>query len=224
MKNTGSPSMRASEYLQARTSRPPQVAQRSSAPPNVRLTAMGNDLCHTTNRSVGIMMGRACNGFASATVTANKSGESCYRLMPYLSIRISCQNLNEVNYNLGIADILVTAPLTSKTMKSTLAHCRHGITQSTPKDSRRRVICVMVEKEQANPAQCRIRVAECSHLHGGDRHLLADPRSAFPRECSPSMDEIIRDLKVGSHLKFHLSGGRKDVPSDAVERQGPSRV
>jgi len=73
----------------------------------------------------------------------------------------------------------------------------------------------MVEKEQANPAQCRVRVAERSHLHGGDRHLPADPRSTFPRECSPSTDEIIRDLKVGSHLTSVSRAGRQDVPRDA---------
>jgi len=73
----------------------------------------------------------------------------------------------------------------------------------------------MVEKEQANPAQCRVRVAERSHLHGGDRHLPADPRSTFPRECSPSTDEIIRDLKVGSHLTSVSRAGRQDVPPDA---------
>jgi hypothetical protein len=97
---------------------------------------MGNGLCGTTNRSVGIMMGRACNSFTSATVTADESCKGCYRLMPYLSIRISCQNLNEVSYNVGNADILVTASLTGETMKSTLADRRNGVAQSTTKDIR----------------------------------------------------------------------------------------
>src|SRR5262249_24528722 len=96
--------------------------------------------------------------------------------------------------------------------------------QSTAKGARRHITCVMVEKEQANPAHRRIRVAERSHLHGGDRHLLADPRSAFPRECSPSTDEIICDLKVGSHLTSISRAGRQDVAPDAVDPRRPPPI
>ncbi len=113
----------------------------------------------------------------------------------------------------------MTAPLTGQTVKSTLAHCRHGIMQSAPKGARRHITCVMVEKEQANPAQCRIRVAERSHLHGGDRHLPADPRFGVPSRVQSIDGRNHSRFESQIASQFHFSGG---PPRRAARRCRPA--
>jgi hypothetical protein len=59
----------------------------------------------------------------------------------------------------------------------------------------------MIQKEQAEAPHRQIRMAERGGLHGGDRHLLAQTRSAFLREREPSVDKIIRDFEVSAHRR-----------------------
>jgi len=82
----------------------------------VRLTAGRNRLRNATNRRVGIVTGRTCNGFAGAAVAIDKPCKSGDRLVTHLWIGIRGQNLNEVSYNVGNANIVVTASLASETM------------------------------------------------------------------------------------------------------------
>jgi hypothetical protein len=135
----------------------------------VRLPAVHNGLRDGPDRSVGIVTGRAFYGFACASVAAEKASESGNRLVPDLGIAIRTQNRDEIGDDVSYANIIVTAPITGQTVKSTLAHCRHGILQSAPKGARRHITCVMVEKEQANPAQRRIKwlsAATCTEATG----------------------------------------------------------
>jgi len=88
----------------------------------VRLPAIHNGLRHGSDRRVRIVIGRAFYGFARANVAAEKASESGDGLVPDLCIAIGSQNRDEIGYDVSHANILVTAPLTGETVKSTLAH------------------------------------------------------------------------------------------------------
>ena len=92
-------------------------------------------------------MRRTCNGIGSATVTVDKPREGRDRLVPDLGVQIRCQSLNDISHNLGNADILMTAPLTSEPVESTFADRADGIAQSTTKDVRRHIAGVMIQEE-----------------------------------------------------------------------------
>ncbi len=134
--------------------------------------------------------------FAGATVAIHESRESGDRLVTDLGVGITSQNLNEVSYNIGDADIPMTAPLTGETMESTLADRRDGIPQSPAKGVCGHVAGVMVKKGQAEAPHRWIRMTECGGLHRGERNLLAETRSAFLPEREPSMDKIICNFEV----------------------------
>jgi hypothetical protein len=102
-----------------------------------------------TNCWVGIVMGRTRNGLAGAAIATDKPGEGGNRLVTHLGIGIRGYNLDEVSYDIGDANILVTAPLASEPMEGTLADGRDGVAQSTSKDVRRRIAGVMIQQEQA---------------------------------------------------------------------------
>ena len=143
-------------------------------------------------------MRRTCNGIASTTVTVNKPREGCERLVPDLGVRIRCQNLDDIGHNLGNADILMTAPLTSEPVKSTLADRGDWIAQSTAKDVQRHIAGVMIQDEQAEAPHRQIRMAECSDLHGGDGKLPAETGTTLLRARNPSMNKIMGDFEVSS--------------------------
>jgi hypothetical protein len=111
------------------------AAQCSLSPTNVRLTAIRNGLRDFTNCWVGIVMGRTCNGLAGATITTDKAREGGNRFVTHLGIGIRGHNLDEVSYDIGDANILVTAPLASEPVKRTLADGRDGVAQGTAKDA-----------------------------------------------------------------------------------------
>jgi hypothetical protein len=96
--------------------RSPHVTQRSLAAANVRLTAVRNGSRDITNCRVRIVMGRPCNGIASAAVTTDKPCKGGNCLVTNLSIGIGAQNLDEVGYNVGDANIVMAAPLTGEAM------------------------------------------------------------------------------------------------------------
>jgi len=98
------------------TFRPAYITQRSLAAMNMRLTAIRNGSRDITNCSVGIMMRCPCNRFAGATVATDKPSEGDNGLVTDLGVRIRGQNLNEVSYNIGDANVFVTAPLAGETM------------------------------------------------------------------------------------------------------------
>jgi hypothetical protein len=98
------------------TSGPTYVTQRCLAAMNMRLTAFRNGSRDITNCGVGIMMSRPCNRFACATVTTDKPSEGGNRLVAHLGVGIGGQNLKEVSYNIGDANITVTAPLAGETV------------------------------------------------------------------------------------------------------------
>jgi len=115
----------------------------------VRLTAIRNGLRDFTNRWVGIERGCTRNGLAGATITTDKAREGGNRLMTHLGIGIRSHNLDEVSYDIGDANILVTAPLASEPVERTLADGRDAVAPGTAKDVRRQIAGVMIEKEQA---------------------------------------------------------------------------
>src|SRR5215471_17865576 len=96
------------------------VAQRSLPAANMRPTAIRNGLRDITNCWVGIVMGRTHNGLAGTTITTHKPCQGGNRLVTHLGIGIRGHNLNEVSYDIGDANILVTAPLASETVEGTL--------------------------------------------------------------------------------------------------------
>jgi hypothetical protein len=165
----------------------------------VTLTAIHNGLAGNSNCEVGVVTSRTCNGFGYTSVAADETRESGNRLVPDLWIAIKRQNLDEISYHVGNADIFVTARLAGETVKSTFADRRHGIVQSAAKGVRRNIACVMIQQEQAEPTHSQVRVAQCGHLNSGDRNLFDDPRSTFLRKCCPSMDKITRDFEIRSH-------------------------
>ena len=183
------------------TFRPTCITQCGLAAMHMRLTAIRHGARDITNCSVGIMMRCPCNRFAGATVTTDKQSEGGNRLVTHLGIGIGGQNINEVSYNIGDANVFVTAPLAGETMESTLADGRDRITQSPAKCVRGRIAGVMIQKEKAEAPHCQIRMAECGSLDSGDGNLLAQTRSAFLREREPSVDKIIRDFEVGAHRR-----------------------
>jgi len=97
-------------------------------------------------------MGRTRNGLAGASITINKPCEGRNRLVTHLGIGIRGHNLNEISYDIGDANILVTAPLASKTMEGILADGRDRVAEGTAKDLRRHIAGVMIQKEQAETA------------------------------------------------------------------------
>jgi hypothetical protein len=109
-------------------------------------------LRNITNCWVGIVMGRMRNGLGGSSITINKACEGSNRLVTHLGIGIRGHNLNEVGYDIGDANILVTAPFASETMEGTLADGRDRVAQSTAKDFRRHIAGVMIQKEQAETA------------------------------------------------------------------------
>jgi hypothetical protein len=92
------------------------VTQRSLAAANVRLTAIRSGSREITNCGVRIVMGRPCDGFASTTVTTDKSCEGGNCFVTNLSVGIRAQNLDEVGYNVADANIFVVPPLTGEAM------------------------------------------------------------------------------------------------------------
>jgi len=98
--------------------RPTYITQRSLAAMNMRLTAIRNGSRHITNCTVEIVMSRPCNRFAGATVTTDKPSEGGNRLVAHLGVGIGGQNLDEVSYNIGDANVFVTAPLAGKTVRA----------------------------------------------------------------------------------------------------------
>src|SRR6266446_4660110 len=164
------------------TFRPTCITQCGLAAMHMRLTAIRNGARDITNCSVGIMMSGPCNRFAGATVATDKPSEGGDRLVTHLGIGIGGQNINEVSYNIGDANVFVTAPLAGETMESTLADGRDGIAQSTAKCFRGRIAGVMIQEGKAEASHRKIRMAERGDLHRGDRNLLAEMRSAFLRE------------------------------------------
>jgi hypothetical protein len=61
-------------------------------------------------------MGCPCNGITSAAVTTDKPCEGGNCLVTNLSVGIGAQNLDEVGYNVGDANIVMAAPLTGEAM------------------------------------------------------------------------------------------------------------
>jgi hypothetical protein len=115
----------------------------------VRPTAIRNALRNITNCWIWIVIGGTRNGLSRTSITINKTCEGRYRLVTHLGIGIRGHNLNEVSYDIGDANIIVTAPLASETMEGTLADGRDGVAQSTAKDVRRHIAGVMIQKEKA---------------------------------------------------------------------------
>jgi hypothetical protein len=143
-------------------------------------------------------MGCPCNGITSAAVTTHKQCEGGNCLVTNLSVGIGAQNLDEVGYDVGDANIVMAAPLAGEAMDSSPADRRDGITQGTAKGVRRRVAGVMIQKAQTAASHRQIRMAECRDLQGGHGDLIAETRSAFLREREPSVDKIMSDFKVTS--------------------------
>jgi hypothetical protein len=94
----------------------PFVTQRRFAATMVGLMAIRNGAGNIPNRSIGIAIGRTRNRFAGAIVTTEKpcEGDNCF--VTHLSVGIGGQNLNEVSYNIGDANIIVTTSLAGETM------------------------------------------------------------------------------------------------------------
>ncbi len=82
----------------------------------MRLAAIQYGLRNDSNCEVGVVTTRTRNGFACATVAANKTCQSGNRLVPDLCVVITSQNLHEIGYNVDHTNILVTTPLTSETV------------------------------------------------------------------------------------------------------------
>jgi len=179
--------------------RPAYIAQRSLAAADMRLPAIPNRLRDTTNCRVRIVVGRPCNRFAGPAVATHESRKGGNRLVTDVGVAIRAQNLSEVSYNVGHANVLVTAPFAGETMESALTDGRDGVAQSLAKGACRCVTGVMIQKGQADAPHRYIRMAECGGLHRSDRHLLAKTRPAFLAEREPSMDKIIRDFEVSPH-------------------------
>ena len=59
------------------------------------------------------------------------------RLVTHLGIGVRGHNLNEVGYDIGDANILVTAPLASEPMEGTFADGRDRVAHSMAKNVRR---------------------------------------------------------------------------------------
>ena len=181
------------------TFRPAHMTQRSLATTNMRLTAIRNSSRDTTDCRVGIVVCRACNCFAGAAVATHKSRECGDRLVTNLGVGIRGQNLNKIGYNMGDANIAVTAPLAGETMESAFADGRDGVAQSKPKGVRRRVAGVVIQKGKTEAPHRRIRMAKRRDLHGGNGNLLAQTRSAVLTEREPSVDKIICDFEISPH-------------------------
>ena len=162
------------------------------------LAVIRNGLADNSNCGVGVVTSRTRNGFACTSVTADEPRERGNRLVPNLWIAIKRQNLDEISYHVGNADIFVTARLAGETVKSTFADRRYRIVQSEAKRVRRNVACVMIQQEQAGPTHPHIRVTQGGDLNSGDWNLFAQPRPAFLRKRCPSMDKITRDFEIRS--------------------------
>jgi hypothetical protein len=137
-----------------------QVAQSSLAAAEVRPTVFRNGLRDIMNCWVGIVVGCMRNGWVGATITADKPCEGGNRLVTHLGVGITGHNLNEVSYDIGDANILVTAPLASEPMEGPLADGHDGVAQSRAKDARRHIAGVMIQKEQAETAHRWTRMTE----------------------------------------------------------------
>jgi hypothetical protein len=157
-------------------------------------------------------MGCPCNGITSAAVTIDKPCEGGNCLVTNLSVGIGAQNLDEVGYDVGDANIVMAAPLTGEAMYSTSADGRDRIAQSTAKGVRGRVAGVTIQKAQTAASHRQIRMAECRDLQGGHGDLIAETPSAFLREREPSVDKIMSDFKV-SPCHFGL------IPLTATEHK-----
>ena len=94
--------------------RPPHVTQCGLAAANVRLTAIRNGSRDITNCGVRIVMCRRSNGIASTAIATDKSCEGGNCFVANLSAGIRVQNLDEVGYNIGDANIFLAAPLTGE--------------------------------------------------------------------------------------------------------------
>jgi hypothetical protein len=143
-------------------------------------------------------MSRTRNSLVRAIVTTDKPCESGNRLMSDLRIVIRDQNVGKISYNAADANILMTASFACETMECALADRRNGIAQSTAEDIRRKIAGVVIQKEQAEPAHRRIRIAKCSRLYCGGRNLLPYTRLSFLRQRRPSVNKIMREFKVRS--------------------------
>jgi hypothetical protein len=111
----------------------------------VRLTGFHNALRDGSNCGVPVVTGRTRNSLAWASVTSDEPRKRGNRLVSHLCVGISGQNLDEISYNVGNADIFAAARLAGETVQSSLADQRHGIVQSAAKGIRRNIACVMVQ-------------------------------------------------------------------------------
>jgi hypothetical protein len=123
----------------------PCITQCHLTAANVRLTGFHNALRDGSNCGVAVVTGRKRNCLAWASVTSDEPRKRGNRLVSHLCVGISSQNLNEISYNVGNADIFAAARLAGETVQSSLTDQRHGIVQSAAKGIRGNVACVMVQ-------------------------------------------------------------------------------
>ena len=111
----------------------PCVTQRRFAATMVRLTAIRNGSGNMPNRRIGIGIGRTRNRFADATVTTVKPRESDNCFVTHLSVGVGRKHFNEIGYDIGDANLAVTASFTCYSMQRALADERNRIMQRPTK-------------------------------------------------------------------------------------------
>ena len=153
------------------------LAQRGFAAADVRLAAVGNSLRDETDCSVGIVTCSTRDGLAGTSVAIKKPGKRGNCLVANLSVWVRRQDVREVCYDVGNAEVICAAPLTGKTMQCNLAHRSHGISKSKAKYIPRGVAGVVIQKKQAGSPYGQIRMAKRGGLNGSNGYVTGETGS-----------------------------------------------
>jgi hypothetical protein len=113
----------------------------------VGLAAVDDALRDRSNCRVGIVTSGMGDSLACAPVAANETRERGNSLVADFCVAIMGQHSHQIGYDVGNANVFVTASLTGEAVQCTLANRRDWISQGTTKRVGRHIACVVVEQE-----------------------------------------------------------------------------